>query len=150
MEALHDGEVVPQTIVDLVESFRSEQGGRSFIILGGYGLHNLLQAKPVFNSLVKPLWSLIQPLAKDVGMIVLGVHSLQDNVLEQHRENMNNKRVVQYNTLMARLCRQLPVPFFDTLYITSQSDSFDGVHYGFRVNALKAQLLLSVIKDGYS
>ena len=152
MEALHDGQVSPQSIVDLVDSYRSEQGGRSVVILGGYGLHNLLQAKPVFNTLVRPLWSLLQlqPSQKksDARMIVLAVHSLQDNVLEQYRKNMNNRRVIQYNTLMARLCRQLPnIPFFDTFSVTSQSQSFDGVHYGFKVNALKAQLLLSVIKE---
>lgn len=149
MEALHDGQVIPKEIADLVESHRSE-GGRSVIVLGGYGLHNLLQAKPIFNTLIHPLWELIKPnLGKDVSVIVLSVHSLQDNVLEKYRENMNNRRVSQYNTLMARLCRQsLPsIPFFDTFSITSQSDSFDGVHYGFKVNLLKAQLLLSVINE---
>jgi len=151
MEALHDGQVAPQTIADLVESYRSG-GGRSVIVLGGYGLHNLLQAKPVFYTLVKPLRDLVQPyLGKDVELIVLSVHSLQDNVLEKYRENMNNRRVSQYNTLMARLCRQSSpaIPFFDTFSITSQSDSFDGVHYGFSVNLLKAQLLLSFINEAY-
>ena len=89
-----------------------------------------------------------------VGVTVVlshAVHSLQDNVLAKYRENMNNRRVSQYNTLMARLCRQSSpsIPFFDTFSITAQSDSFDGVHYGFKVNLLKAQLLLSMIKEGF-
>ena len=46
-------------------------------------------------------------------------------------------QVQVYNRLLQEMCSAEGLPFFDTVPITQNATSFDGLHYGMDVNVLK-------------
>jgi hypothetical protein len=120
---------------------------RTVILLGGWGFHNRLNAKEVYSNLVLPVHRAAQLQKKDVHIICLGVHSLQDNHPQQYIDQQSNPRAIRYNTLLKRLCRELGLPFFDSFALSKRAKSWDGMHYGLVVNLLKAQFVMNYIAE---
>ena len=52
-------------------------------------------------------------------------------------------QVLAYNRQLREMCSAEGLPFFDTVPITRDAVSFDGLHYGLDINVLKAELLLN-------
>ncbi|GAX84043.1 hypothetical protein CEUSTIGMA_g11467.t1 [Chlamydomonas eustigma] len=137
-------------------------GRNLLMLLGGWGMHNGLQAKPIFQDLILPVWKEVQKAFKPVAsvqstadsngprlhnakLLCVGVTAVQSNLPEQYKIKQNNWKVQQYNSDLARLCSSIGIPFFDPFALSLNASSFDGIHYGLQVNVLRAQLLLNFI-----
>ena len=56
-------------------------------------------------------------------------------------------KIIQYNQEMRRFLEPFEVPVFDTFNLTVGVHSYDGTHYGFGVNMMKAQLFLNFLDE---
>ena len=120
----------------------------SVVLIGGWGLHNSLNAMPIIQGLVRPLalLSKAQPQYQ-MKLLCLGVHAIQSNHPPQYHSKQNNKKVERYNSLLKKECAKLDLPYFDSYSLTKNASSFDGLHYGLEVNTVKAQILLNWIRS---
>lgn len=121
---------------------------RTVILIGGWGFHNRLNAKEVYSNLVLPIHRAVQLQKKrDIHLICLGVHSLQDNHPQQFIDRQSNPRAIRYNALLKRLCRELGIQFFDSFPLSRRAKSWDGMHYSLSVNLIKAQFIMNHIAE---
>ncbi|KAG1679122.1 hypothetical protein FOA52_000477 [Chlamydomonas sp. UWO 241] len=135
---------------------------RALLLIGGWGLHDSLRAKPVYYDLVARLHERVKH-SRSVKTLCVGVHATQDNMPAEFLPFQNNGKVKDYNGVLQRLCLQRHVRFFDTFELTHSAPAIDGVHYGIEgvrkhsapaidgehngieINVLKAHLLLSYV-----
>ena len=103
----------------------------------------------LFDTAVLPLSEMLDewdPERVRTDFLLATVHAQQWNKPAQYLKLQANTRVLQYNKQIHEWAARLRAPVFDTFNATLNASSFDGSHYGARVNFLKAQLLLNYMQ----
>lgn len=122
------------------------------VLLYGWGFHATLDSAKALKYLITPMDELAQEYP-DTTQLVLSRHSVQKNRPEQYEATQGNAIIFNYNkeirenlTLInGRRPSQRPIYYFDMYNLTRDVSSFDGSHYGLRVNLEKAQVIINFL-----
>ena len=119
----------------------------SYVLLG-IGIHDNFNSKSVIENYLEPIISAIS--SKGNGwprLIWLTTHAAGPLKPLAFAAKQGNERILAYNRDIYRYCQQNNITLFDTYNMTRQTYSYDGTHYGFGVNMMKAQILLNIFED---
>ena len=112
----------------------------------GVGLHMGLDPHKVLNEYLKPILQLKQQAQSYWPVIVwLTTHAHGSLKPVVYQESQGNERIWRFNRNMRAFLEPVGVPVFDTFNLTLGVHSYDGTHYGFGVNMLKAQLFINFL-----
>ena len=121
------------------------------VVAIGVGLHIGLNAKEVLNGYLKPILRLKEQANSTWPLIVwLTVHAQGSLKPIQFLQHQNNEIIYRFNRELRAFLEPIGVPIFDTFNLTLGVHSYDGTHYGFGVNMIKAQLFLNFLNQTFS
>lgn len=89
--ASQDADITPRKLQHIAAiSSKSQQ---SVVLLGGWGFHNGLDARPIHESLIHPLAQRLG-MYRHVQLICVGAHSVQEGSMQpQYLSKQNNEKV---------------------------------------------------------
>ena len=113
------------------------------VVAIGVGIHFGLNISQVLNGYLKPIIQLKEREKSRWPLIVwLPIHapgSLKPTEFV-HTSSEHFEKVWRFNMAIREYLEPIGVPIFDTFNLTRGVQSYDGLHYGFGVNMVKAQL----------
>ena len=131
-----------------LQKVRGKLNATNSVIAIGVGLHMGLNAHKVFNGYIKPILQLKNQAASQWPLIIwLTTHAHGSIKPIPYIESQGNDKIIRYNQEMRRFLEPFEVPVFDTFNLTRGVHSYDGTHYGFGVNMMKAQLFLNFLDE---
>ena len=131
-----------------LQKVRGKLNATNSVIAIGVGLHMGLNADKVFNGYLKPILQLKHQAASQWPLIIwLTTHAHGSIKPIPYIESQGNDKIIRYNQEMRRFLEPFEVPVFDTFNLTVGVHSYDGTHYGFGVNMMKAQLFLNFLDE---
>ena len=120
------------------------------VIAIGVGLHMSLDANKVFSEYLKPILQLKNQTASRWPLIVwLTTHAHGSLKPVAFLESQGNEKISRFNRDMRELLEPFGVPVFDSFNLTLGVHSYDGTHYGFGVNMMKAQLFMNFLDETF-
>ena len=120
------------------------------IVAIGVGLHIGLDANKVFIDYLKPILQLKEQARSYWPMIVwLTTHAHGSLKPVPYQKSQGNREISRFNRNMRAILDQIGVAVFDTFNLTIGVHSYDGTHYGFGVNMMKAQLFINFIDETF-
>ena len=109
-----------------------------------------LDANKVFTGFLKPMVQLKEQSASKWPLIVwLTTHAHGSLKPIAYLESQGNKKISRFNSDMRELLEPVGIPVFDTFNLTLGVHSYDGTHYGFGVNMMKAQLFMNFLDETF-
>ena len=131
-----------------LQKVRGKLNATNSVIAIGVGLHMNLNAHRVFNGYLKPILQLKDRAASQRPLIIwLKPHAQGSLKPIPYIVSQGNDRVIRFNQEMRRFLEPFQVPEFDTFNLTLGVHSYDGTHYGFGVNMMKAQLFMNFLDE---
>lgn len=120
------------------------------VIALGVGLHMNLSANNVFNDYVKPILQLKKQATSQWPLVVwVTTHAHGSLKPISYLESQGNDKISRYNRDMRGFLEPMGVPVFDIYNLTLGVHSYDGTHYGFGVNMMKAQLFMNFLDETF-
>ena len=120
------------------------------VIALGVGLHIGLDANKVFTGYFLPMVQLKEQAASKWPLIVwLTTHAHGNLKPIAFLESQGNEKISRFNSDMREFLEPIGVPVFDTFNLTLGVHSYDGTHYGFGVNMMKAQLFMNFLDETF-
>lgn len=120
------------------------------VIAIGVGLHMGLSANKVFSEYLVPILQLKKQAASQWPLIVwLTTHAHGSLKPIAFLESQGNEKISRFNRDMREFLEPFGVPVFDTFNLTLGVHSYDGTHYGFGVNMMKAQLFMNFLDEAF-
>lgn len=122
------------------------------VLLYGWGFHATLDSAKALQYLITPMDQLAQEYP-ETTQVVLSRHSAQANRPEQYEASQGNGIIAKYNKEIGENIAFMnekrpdlrPIYYYDMYNLTREASSFDGSHYGLRVNLLKAQVAVNFL-----
>ncbi|KAL8616007.1 hypothetical protein ACOMHN_014969 [Nucella lapillus] len=113
----------------------------------GIGFHDDLAVTSIKTRLLQPILQALKsdPLAPP-HLLWAGLHSM-GMMKSPSLKHQSNPEIRVFNRDMKQFLDQHNVSMFDTYNLTSNMMSFDGTHYGFGVNFMKAKILFHYIQE---
>ena len=121
---------------------------KNSLVILGIGVHDAYDANYVIKYYLEPIVQMVR--AKGSGwpnLIWLGAHRNGFFKPLNYEARQGMHKILPYNKHMREYCREMGIPFFDTIELTSGVHSYDGTHYSKDVNLLKAQILLNYLEN---
>ncbi|CAG5131336.1 unnamed protein product [Candidula unifasciata] len=161
MFSVADLPVIHQLLVDL------RQSGSSLVVLG-LGIHDNFNPTVVSKKFLHPFLNLRQHLSTNIssaflqtdpapgldltrlrpGILWVGAHA--PGLLKSPRFPQQSADGVQhYNSEISHVLKRWGVPVLDTFSFSNGTVSFDGTHYGWGINKLKANMLMTYIRTSF-
>ena len=123
---------------------------KNSVVAIGVGLHMGLNAEKVLNGYLKPILQLKERAKSNWPLILwLTTHASGSMKPIPYHHSQNNEKVSLFNTKISAFLEPIGVPIFDTFNLTLGVHSYDGTHYGFGVNMMKAQLLMNFLDQTF-
>lgn len=120
------------------------------VIAIGVGLHMGLDANIVLSKYLGPILHLKKQASSQWPLIVwLSTHAHGSLKPIRFLESQGNEKISRFNRAMREFLEPIGVPVFDTFNLTLGVHSYDGTHYGFGVNMMKAQLLMNFLDETF-
>ena len=120
------------------------------VVAIGVGLHMDLNAGKVLNGYLKPILQLREQAKSNWPLIVwLTTHAHGSLKPIPYLQSQGNERISLFNRHMTAFFEPIGVPVFDTFNLTLGVHSYDGTHYGFGVNMIKAQLFMNFLDERF-
>lgn len=120
------------------------------VIALGVGLHIGLKADKVFNDYLKPILQLKEQAASQWPLVVwITTHAHGSLKPISFIKSQGNDKITRFNKDMEEFLKPLGIPVFDTFNLTLGVHSYDGTHYGFGVNMMKAQLFMNFLDETF-
>ncbi|XP_035825754.1 uncharacterized protein LOC106011803 [Aplysia californica] len=130
-------EEINRTITGLV-------GKQYSILYIGLGLHEDLNFEFVHERVVKPM---VKIVGKNQWPKIIWATPHSPGPLKTPTFTKQQKdSVIAFNKKMHKVLKGYNIPVLDTFPLTTDIISYDGVHYGKRINDIKAQVLLNLIQ----
>ena len=121
------------------------------VVAIGVGLHMGLNTSQVLNGYLKPIIQLKEREKSYWPLIVwLPIHAPGSLKPIRFLSSQNHEAVRHFNMAMREYLEPIGVPIFDTFNLTLGVHSYDGTHFGFGVNMVKAQLFLNFLDETFS
>ncbi|GFS11186.1 lysosomal protein NCU-G1 [Elysia marginata] len=79
----------------------------------------------------------------------MGIHA-PGLLKSSHFEAQSAEGVQRFNNAIEKILDEEGIPYLDTFNFTSNVLSFDGTHYGFAINMLKANMFLTYIRESFA
>lgn len=125
----------------------SRQGAVVFL---GIGIHNNFNATSVIESYLDPIVKLLSKSRNGWPHLVwLTTHSAGPLKPRSFYLRQGNHAILEYNLKLSDYCRRLNITVLDTFNMTLGVHSFDGTHYGFGVNMIKAQVVFNYLRETF-
>lgn len=129
---------------------RAKLNKTNSVIALGVGLHMGLDANKVFTGFLKPMVQLKEQSASKWPLIVwLTTHAHGSLKPIAYLESQGNEKISRFNRDMREFLEPVGIPVFDTFNLTLGVHSYDGTHYGFGVNMMKAQLFMNFLDETF-
>lgn len=123
---------------------------KNSVVAIGVGLHMDLNADKVLKDYLKPILQLKEQAESQWPLIVwLTTHAHGSIKPIAYLQTQGNDRISRFNTDMRAFLEPIGVPVFDTFNLTLGVHSYDGTHYGFGVNMIKAQLFMNFLEETF-
>ncbi len=118
------------------------------LIILGLGVHDSFNYTRISKEFLQPIVQLRRAIYNPNSTFIwLNTHSAGPLKPTEFREIQGNKKIQVFNRYMQQYCEMNGFMVIDTFNLTSGIHSFDGTHYGYEINRLKAQLLLNGLKE---
>ena len=116
------------------------------LVLIGLGFHDALQPEETFNKVMLPLLKIRRSNQTWPKLVWVNVHHW--GLLKSPTSVKQQLPIVQhFNQRMKEQLGPWGVPVLDTFNMTAGVESFDGTHYGYGVNKVKAQILFHFLRE---
>lgn len=123
---------------------------RGSVVLLGIGIHNSFNASLVIESYLEPIVKLLSKSRNGwPHLIWLTTHSAGPLKPRSFYQRQGNHAILAYNTKLTDYCRRFNITVLDTFNMTRGVHSFDGTHYGFGVNMMKAQVVFNYLREKF-
>ena len=147
-------------IISFVEAFSSRYANLALntvrsrmvevrpLILLGIGVHDNYDHKKVIRTFLDPI-IYARNSATNSNPLIIWLNSHSSGPLKpiEFQILQGNRKIEEYNSVLDSHCEQNDIAVLDTYQFTKGIHSFDGTHYGYEVNRLKAQILLHGLKE---
>ncbi|XP_076448488.1 uncharacterized protein LOC143285145 [Babylonia areolata] len=130
-----------EDIRQLISQLHHTPRSLAFIGLGG---HDKFKDQATFNMVMQP----VLQERNDIGShwpLLVWAPPHRWGKLKSPRDPL--QPVIDFSKKMKEHLRPWDVAIFDSLNMTADVESFDGAHYGYGVNKVKAQILLYYLKE---
>ena len=135
-------------VLGTVKRFLNQVGAVVFL---GIGIHNGFSSSAVIQDYLEPAFKLAATSTNGWPRIVwLTSHSAGPLKPLNFFRYQSNQVILPFNKDTSAFCHSRGIPVFDTFNMTLGVHSFDGTHYGFGVNMLKARVLLNFLEAEYA
>ena len=120
------------------------------VVAIGVGYHLGLNTSQVLNGYLKPLIQLKEREKSYWPLIVwLPIHAPGSLKPIEFLPSQNQEKIGLFNMAVREYLEPIGVPIFDTFNLTLGVHSYDGTHYGFGVNMVKAQLFFNFLDETF-
>ena len=120
---------------------------RSLVVLG-IGFHDKMNYARVIGAVVRPLLQTMKTQRLVWPRLLWAtIHKFGEMRTPLTHENTETAK--HFNDRMKSFLAAWKVPVFDTFNLTDKVMSFDGQHYGFGVNKVKAKILANYLHQLY-
>ena len=120
------------------------------VVVVGVGLHMNLDFNAVKSRYMDPIIQLKKNSRSEWPLIIWATGHTQGTLKPvQYLKTQNNDRIMEYNRQMKEYLQPHRIPVFDVFNLTVGIKSYDGTHYGFGVNMVKAQLLMNFLEEKF-
>ena len=131
-----------------LNKIRENLNRKNSVVAIGVGLHMALSVNTVINDYVQPIITLKEQFKSQWPLLVwLTTHAPGSLKPLPFLDAQNAEKVFRFNKDMTEFLELHGVAVFDTFNLTLGVNSYDGTHYGFGVNMVKAQLLLNFLEE---
>ena len=121
---------------------------KNSVVAIGVGLHMGLNAKNVIKNYVQPIITLKEQFKSQWPLLVWLTTQAPGSLKPlPFLGTQNAEKIFRFNQDMREFLELHGVAVFDTFNLTLGVSSYDGTHYGFGVNMMKAQLLLNFLEE---
>ena len=121
------------------------------VIFLGIGIHDNFNSTKVIENYLEPTLKIASRSTNGWPRIVwLTAHSAGPLKPLNFNKHQSNAVILSYNRKLTEFCESHGIAVFDTFNMTLGVHSFDGTHFGFGVNILKAQVLLNHLDEEYT
>ncbi|KNC85962.1 hypothetical protein SARC_01867 [Sphaeroforma arctica JP610] len=128
---------------DLAQKLASALSDPSVAVFMGVGLHNNLKGYRTKSMYVEPIATEWQKQNTAATLIWLSMHAQDiDKKPMRYRKTQDNDHVRAFNRNVNTHVDNKQMLVFDTYALTESVHTPDGTHYGYGVNAMKAQYIL--------
>ena len=117
------------------------------LLVIGIGVHENFNYSRVIGEYLKPIIELKKKSNSKPELLWLNTHSSGPLKPNQFREIQGNTRIKIFNNKLSEYCKKNNILVMDTFNFTRGIDSFDGTHYGYKINQLKTQILLNSLTE---